>query len=225
MPLYFLLVSDSLYRQRFRPALAASWRGRSFEPCRPLCAETLPAARAFAERYHISLEHAVLPQVSAGMAFDRAIWTAVVGELLWFSASDIPEIQTTPEALCCLLAPDRFAAGAVPRDQFAPIQQAHYGTHDLVLGGRYYRPDQLGYNDASDVARLADYLTSVNPQHWAPADLVPLEELDSDEDRADELEYVRDWFPTLCEVYQRARRRDEIVVCEILSPRIDYELG
>lgn len=225
MPLYFLLLSDSLYRQRLRPALAASWQQRSFEPCRSLCAETLPAARIFAERYHVSLDQAVIGQVTAGLAFDRNIWTALVGELLWFCAAEIPEIETAPEALCCLLALDQFAAGDIPRDRFAPIQQAHYGTRDLVLGGHYYRPDQVGYNDAADVARLADYVASVDPQRWTPAGLAALTELASDEERAEELEYVRDWFPALCELYQRARQRGEMVVCEILTPHVDYDLG
>ncbi len=225
MPLYFLLLNDSLYRQRIRPALSASWRQRSFQPCRALCADSLPAARAFAERYHVSPDQAVMERIAAGLAFDRDLWTALVGELLWFSASAIPEIQTAPEALCCLLAPERFAADDTPREAFAPIQQAHYGTRDLILGGRFYRPDQVGYNDAADVARLADYLALIDPQRWTPDDLATLTELESDEERADELEYIRDWFPALRELYQQARQREEMIICEILSPHVDYELG
>jgi hypothetical protein len=225
MPLYFLLLSETLFRKRLRPAMAASWLQRSFEPCRSLCAETLPSARAFADRYHVNLEQAIVGNLAAGMAFDRDLWTALVGEVLWFNASEIPDIPTAPEALCCLLAPDRFALGDVPRDQFAPIQQALYGTRDLVLGGRYYRPDQVGYNEAADIARLADYLASIDPQRWTPNDLVALKELTDEEERADELEYVRDWFPALCELYQRARQREEIVVCEIISPHVNYDLG
>jgi hypothetical protein len=218
MPLYFLLLSDSLYRQRLRPALATSWRQRSFEPCRALCADLLPAARAFAARYHLNPEQAILEPVAAGLAFGRELWTALVGELLWFSASEIPEIQTAPDALCCLLAPDRFIQGEIPRERFTPIRQAHYGTRDLILGGRYYRPEQVGYNNAGDVARLADYLASVDPRQWTPAALAPLAELASEEERAEELAYVRDWFPALCELYQQARQRAEMVVCEILAP-------
>jgi hypothetical protein len=225
MPLYFLLLSDSFYRERMRPVLAASWRLRSFEPCRALCKDLLPAAHAFAERYHTNPDQTILGEVAARLAFDKDRWTALVGEVLWFSASEIPEIQTAPEALRCLLAPAHFGERDMPREHFAPIQQAHYGARDLILGGRYYRPEQVGFNDAADVARLENYLTKVNPQGWTPADLAPLAELTDEEERADELEYVRDWFPALCELYQRARQRSEMVVCEILTPRADYDLG
>ena len=223
MPLYFLVLSDSFFHQRLRPALAASWRQRSFEPCRALCADLLPAAQAFAERYHISRDETILDRVAAGLAFAPEFWPALAGELLWFSATEIPEIQTSPDALCCLLAPDRFTEENAQRDKFAPIQQAHYGTRDVLFGGRYYRPEQVGYNDAADVARLADYLAAVDPQLWKPADLVLLKDL-PEEDRAEELDYVRDWFPALRELYQQARQREEIVVCEILAPHADYEL-
>jgi len=221
MPLYFLLVSNPLYRQRLQPALAAGWRQRSFEPCRALYAELLPAALAFADRYHTSRDEILLAQVAAGLPFERDFWTALVGEVLWFSAAEIPEIQTAPEALCCLLAPDRFAQDSVPRESFAPIQQAHHGSRDLVFGGRYYRPEQAGYNDATDVARLADYLAAVDPKLWTPESLAPLTDLADEDERADELEYVRDWFPALRELYERARDRDAIVVCEILAPLVD----
>jgi hypothetical protein len=224
MPLYFLLLSDSLYRERIRPALGASWRRRSFEPCRALSTELLPAAQAFAERYHTSPDQALLGQIATGLGFGRELWTALVGEILWFSATDIPEIQTAPEALCCLLLSDGIRGHDTPRERFAPIQQVHYGTRDLILGGRYYRPEQVGYNDAADVGRLADYLATVEPQAWTPDALAPLSDLTSDEDRAEELEYVRDWFPALRDLYQRAHQKDEMIVCEILTPHADYDL-
>ena len=39
---YFLLLDGALFAERMRPALAASWRRRSFEPCREFCAALLP---------------------------------------------------------------------------------------------------------------------------------------------------------------------------------------
>src|SRR5271167_3067506 len=113
MPLYFLLLDHAAFHQRLRPALAASWRQRSFEPCRPICAELLPAALAFAERYHTGRDGLLLAQVADGL----------------------PEMQTAPDSLGALLAPDRVDQEACPRDRFAPIQQAHYGARDLVFGG------------------------------------------------------------------------------------------
>jgi hypothetical protein len=216
MPLYFLLLSNTAFEQRLRPALAASWRQRSFEPCRPLCAELLPAALAFAQRYHLGPDDNLLAQVANGLPFERAFWRALVGEVLWYSAMDIPELQTAPEALVCLLAPEHSAQTSVARERFAPIQQAHFGARDLVFGGGYYRPVYAGYNDAADVARLAAYLATVDPQRWTPAGLTALPDLADDEERAEELEYIRDWFPALHDLYQQARADDQVVVCEIL---------
>ena len=51
MPLYFLQLDAALFHQGLRPALAASWRERSFLPCRRLCDELRPRIEAFAERY------------------------------------------------------------------------------------------------------------------------------------------------------------------------------
>jgi hypothetical protein len=173
---------------------------------------------AFAERYHTGRDEILLAKVVAGLPFEREFWSALASEVLWFGATEIPELQTAPDTLCCLLAPERFAEGAVPRERFAPIQQAHYGTRELVFGGRFYRPEQVGHNDAADVVRLASYLASVDPRRWTAADLAPLAELADEEERAEELEYVRDWFPALLELYDRARNREEIVICEILEP-------
>src|SRR6266478_5240582 len=107
MPLYFLAVDGTLFEQRLRPALAAAWRRRSFAPCRGVCAEVLPRARDFARRYLIAGEP-LLQKVLDGLAFDRDFWRHLAGELLWYGADDIPELQTTPEALCCLLAPEHY---------------------------------------------------------------------------------------------------------------------
>ena len=68
MPLYFLLLSEALFQQGLRPALAESWRRRSFEPSRTLCAELLPAAQTFAGRFHITQDEIL--HLSAQMPFD-----------------------------------------------------------------------------------------------------------------------------------------------------------
>lgn len=122
-------------------------------------------------------------------------------------------MQTAPATLTCLLAP--AALHETQRTRLAPIQQAHFGSRDLLFAGRPYRPDHAGCNLLDDVARLADYLAGIDPSRWAPEDLQPLAEL-SPEDRADELEFARDWLTPLCEMYQRARQRRQIVVCEAI---------
>src|SRR5690348_14059984 len=93
MPLYHLLLDGTTFHDRIRPALAAAWKGRSFEPCRGLCADLIPAAERFARRYHLGGDEPLLRQVAAGLPFDRDFWRHLVGELLWFGASEIPEFE------------------------------------------------------------------------------------------------------------------------------------
>jgi hypothetical protein len=218
MPLYFLLLNGTLFRQRLRPALAASWRQRSVEPCQSVCTELLPAALAFADRYHTGREEILLVRVAEGLPFGRELWHALAGEMLWYGADDIPDIQTAPDALACLLCPGQPDAQELPRERFAPIQQAHYGARDLRFGSGYYRPEHAGYNDDTDVIGLAEYLAAVDPSRWTPADLATLPELGDAEERAEELAYVRDWFPALRDLYAQARQRGQVVVCEVLAP-------
>ncbi len=216
MPLYHLLLGAADFHARVRPALAAAWRGRNFKPCQALCEALLPAAREFAARYRLGPEEPLLARVAAGLPFDRELWRHLAGEVLWYSAAEIPEFQTAPESLCCLLAPERYGQRDTLREQFAPIEQAHYGARDLVFGGAHYRPDRAGYNDSADVERLAAYLDGLDPGSWTADGLAALEGVESEEDRAEELAFVRDWFPALRDLYRRARQRRQIVVCETL---------
>ncbi len=50
----------------------------------------------------------------------------------------------------------------------------------------------------------------------AIADLAGLRNFVGDEERADELEFVRQVLPPLAELYRGARQAGEIVVCEVL---------
>ncbi len=215
MPLYHLLLDADAFHDRIRPALAGAWKARSFEPCRALCADLVPAAEAFARRYHLGPEEPLLRQVLTGLPFDRDFWRHLAGEALWYSAAEIPEFETAPETLCRLLAPERRAEEGRERVRFAPIEQILFGGRDLVFGGGFYRPDEAGYNDTSAVERLADYLDSLDPGQWTAADLAGLQDVAA-EDLGEELEYVRDWFPALRDMYRGARARRQVVVCELL---------
>ncbi len=217
MSVYYLLEDAVWFTQQFCPALAASWQRRSFEPCRALCTALLPTVAVFQERYHTGSEEPLLCQIARGLPFDRTYWSYLLGELLFLGATDIPEIQIAPETLCCLLAPERYQEGLVARERFAPIQQAHFGSRDLHIGSKIYRPEHVGLNDTCDVARLAGYLASIRPEHWTVADLGGLREVLSAEDRADELAFAREWFPALRDLYQQAAERGQVVVCEILG--------
>lgn len=226
MPIYFLLHDAARFHQWLRPALTASWRQRSFEPCRALCTELAPAVRSFIERYHLGREEPLLCRVIDGLPFDRDYWRHLVSEVLFYGAADIPEIQTDPDTLNALLAPGH--APDVPRECLAPIQQAHFGARDLVFGG-FYRPQSAGYNDTDDVARLATYLASCDP--LIPPPLLPggkeggvrgrVTDLpgrdDAIEDRQEELEFARQCLFVLRDLYAAAAKNGQVVVCEVLG--------
>lgn len=211
---YFLCIGGETFLGRIRPALAASWCQRSFGPCHRLCRELLPAANDYSRRFHTRDEEAILARVLAGLPFDRACWRLLVGEVLLFAASEIPEFPSNAETLCCLLAPEQYGEREWSRAKFAPIQQALRGSRDVTFGVAVYRPEQAGYNDPDDVARLADYLGSVQPLRWTVDDLRLLRDVADDDERADELAFVREWFPVLVELYQRAKTEQRVLVIE-----------
>jgi hypothetical protein len=207
---YFLVLEGTSFEHEIRPALAASWRLRNFEPCHTVCAALTPAAVAFAQRYHTGMDEPFVARVAAGLPFDRAFWRMLVSEILLVAAVEIPEFQTCPDTLCRLLAPN--AEPDQHRQRMPPILQAHRGSRDLTFGAAIYRPEHAGYNNAADVSRLAEYLAAVRPEAWTPEDLRGLE--GADDDRADELAFAREWFPALCDLYQQAQARGWVLVLE-----------
>jgi hypothetical protein len=211
---YFLTLHAEDFEGRARPALAAGRRLRSFEPCRALCAGLVPAARAYAERYHVGGEEPLVRRVAAGLPFSREAWKALVGEVLLVTAVEIPELQTCEETLCRLLASGCGGEGLGDRERLPPILQAHRGSRDLTFGGVAYRPDHAGYNSTADVARLADYVAEVRPERWTPADLIGLPGAEGGEDREEELALAREWFPALADLFRRARERGCVLVHE-----------
>jgi len=215
MSRYFYVLDYAVFHARTRPALAAARQARSFSPCQSLCADLLPAMRGFRERFHLD-EEMLIAQVARGLSFDRDRWRLLVGEMLLVSAVEIPEIETAPETWTWLLAPEQRGSSPPARADFAPIQQALFGSRDLTFGLAVYRPDHAGWNDDGDVRRLASYLASVDVQQWTANDLAGLESLADDEDRAEELEYAREWLADLVDLYHLAAERGNIIVCEVL---------
>jgi hypothetical protein len=213
---YFLCLDAETYVHTIRPALADSWRQRRFEPCRSLCRMLLPAAHAYTQRYHTGDEETLMARVVEGLPFDRACWRLLAGEVLLFAAVEIPELQSNGETLCCLLAPEPYRREITARASFAPIQQVLHGSRNVAFGAAVYRPEQAGYNDPNDVTRLAAYLTTVQPERWTVDDLRSLRGVDDDDERADELAFVREWFPVLVELYQRTHAERRVLVIESL---------
>jgi hypothetical protein len=211
---YFLCLSAETFLHSIRPALAASWRLHSFDPCRSLCQQLLSSVQDYTARYHLGAEETLVVQVAAGTPFDRAFWRHLVGEVLLFSADEIPEFQSNAQTLYCLLAPEQYRQGVTAREQFAPIQQALEGSRDVTFGPAIYRPDQAGFNDPDDVARLAACLASVKSESWSVEDLRLLRDAEDDAEREDELAFVREWFPALVDLYQRAHSQQYVLVIE-----------
>lgn len=211
---YFLCLDSENYLQHIRPALGESWRQRSFEPCRSLCHALLPAARAYAQRYHTGEEETLVARIAEGLPFDRACWRMLAGEVLLFAAHEIPEFPCNAETLSCLLTPQTNRLHEVSREQLSPIQQALRGSRDVTFGSAVYRPDRAGLNGVADVARLADYLAAVETQRWTVDDLRQLHDLEDDDERADELAFVREWFPVLVDLYRRTQTQGRIIVVE-----------
>jgi hypothetical protein len=215
MPMYYYVLPGRTFHRQISPALAASWQQRSFAPCRDLCA-SLAESLASPGGDYLQSAKPLLCQAAQGLSFDRLYWTHLVGEILVYSAVRMPEIPVSPETLCCLLAPACNGEDRRGREQWAPVEQACYGSQDLLFGGKHFRPEKVGWNDHSDIVRLADYLAAVEPARWDVADLRPLADAAGDEELGEELEFAREWFPALCELYQSAHAEEHIIVCESL---------
>src|SRR5262245_34787273 len=103
MSLYFLVLDAAHLHDQVVPALGASWRRRSFEPLRPLAESLKPSVEAFAGRFFTGQDESLLLRAGRDLPFDREVWRLLAGEILLYSARDIPEIETAPQTLCWLL--------------------------------------------------------------------------------------------------------------------------
>jgi hypothetical protein len=216
MPLYFMLHDAARFYKELVPALATSWRQRSFQPCTHLCQSLEARAVEFTHGYQSSADEFLLTKVLTGLRFDRRSWRLLAAELLLIAADELPELQTLPTTHCALLAPECLESDRPDRGLLAPIQQAHQGSRDLRFGDAIYRPEAAGLNDATDVNRLAEYLSSVCPDEWSSASLIALKELVTEEDREDELSLAREWFPALQRLYRQAAANGQVIICEVL---------
>jgi hypothetical protein len=211
---YFFMLDAAQFEGEVRPALADVWRQHRFDVAHRLCIGLLPAAREFAERYHIGDDESLLARIAAGpVSFERTLWRTLVSEILLFTALEIPEFQVNADTLTCLLAPHNYVGSSPERARYAPIEQALKGSRDLTFGAAIYRPEHAGYNATDDVKRLATFLDAVRPESWTVAGLASLSEVPS-EDRADELAFAREWFPALVGLYERAAGRGAVIVYE-----------
>jgi hypothetical protein len=205
-PNYFYLIKALRLHLQIKPALAESWRRKSFAPCRDLC-QQLHSKGSIPEG-------ALLRSAGCGLPFDRRLWQALVGECLVHGADAMPRVPVALEFLRALLAPARGGTDPAERSALDPIEQVFLGTRDLAFGGGCYRPEHAGWNDCDDVARLHAYLRSVRTEAWSASDLVRLTGLADETEREEELAHLRDWWPALVEIYDQASRDQQVIVCE-----------
>jgi hypothetical protein len=211
---YFLVLDATQFEGRTRPALAEAWHRRRFDAARQLCEALRPAARDYAERYHTGAAEPLLARIATGrVPFDRTLWRTLVGEVLLFSALEIPEFQVNGATLTCLLAPRQYREDIRERSRLAPVQQALTGTRDLTFGAAIYRPDHAGLNTVDDVKRLASELAAVHAETWSVGHLAGLRDV-SAEDLADELAFAQEWFPVLVNLYERTAAAGRLIVHE-----------
>jgi hypothetical protein len=215
MPLYFYVHDGEPFHQQLAPALIAAWRRRSFEPCRALCASLVPRIKDFVLPFQPAPGESLVSLVAQGLPFARDYFGHLVGELLLYAAAEMPEILTAPDTLCCILAPEQYREQSDCRDQFAPIQQAHYGSRDVVFGG-YYRPEAAAYNDVNDVIYLARYLAAIRPETWTLHQLVNWQEHADRDEVEEELEFARERFADLSALYARLAIKGQVLVSETL---------
>lgn len=198
MAKYFLIHEYDFFEENVRPALGKAWLRRSFGPCRALCERVLPLAEDYARRYCTGGDP-VLASVVSGIAFDRTLWRALVGEVLLYAAVDIPQLQMDEDTIVEFAHP--------PGEEGSPIRQALSGTRELTVGPTVYRPEHAGYNNRTDVIRLAEYLRGIDANVWTI-------EPDAGEEALDKLAFAQEGFASLRDLYQEAANRDRVVVIE-----------
>jgi hypothetical protein len=211
MPAYYFLHNAHFFENEVVPALAASWRERSFDPCRTLCRNLLPAVDSFRSQAWTGSQESLIGLAAGGLPFDWRYWSQLASEIILFGAAEIPEVYSDVELLSELVEPGRAGQASRPRQHFLSIEQAHWGSRDLVFGRKVYRPEHAGLNQIGDVIRLAEYLHQLDPTCWKPVSgaLHP-------EEWEEIHECARQSLAELQSLYGRARARGQLIVHETL---------
>jgi hypothetical protein len=196
--MHLFLVHDApFFHQRLSPALAASYRKRSFEPLTDLVRDLQPLIEAFGQRYHLTTIERPLVFARAGKPFHRRLWRHFAGELLLYAAVETPDFPIAPELLSQFIPPDL-------------VERLHRGSREVTFDCIPYRPDQAGMHDTADVAELAATLAAIDPSAWTTRALTHLAE----DERDEELAFARQCFEQLQEMVTGAHRQGRLIVCE-----------
>jgi hypothetical protein len=204
---YFMAIPEAWFHVKLSGSLRTCWRQRSFTPAVEICRELAESARSFVQRGGEADTPPLTLLVPRRLAFDLERWRTLAGELMLFGAAALPELETPLESYAVVLGLEMPCF----RGDFTPLQQAILGGRDLRFGAGY-RPDQAGWNDLADIRRLRSWLDGIDPENWSSAGLTHL----PPEERADELAFLREWFPSLRDVYRRCEQARWVLVSEEL---------
>jgi hypothetical protein len=203
MPLYFMVHDAERFGALIRPALAASWQRRSSEPLRSLQFALREDFERFVSENRIRREELMVLGLQPQAPFNRDIWQTVAGEVLLAAAADVPEIPDAEETLVRILGED------------PSIRQAYHGSRGLCFGGTWYRPDHAGYNAPDDVLRLANRLSSIDHARFQVT--LPGPNQTDEDEQQEEWAFTCQAFNQLATVYDRARTRGQLIVCEVVD--------
>lgn len=199
---YFFLLDGRFYFEPLHAALCQFRQERNLILARTLCQEMLKNIPGIPK-------DSLIAQVARDVAIPPSAWQTFAGELLAAGAGETPRIAVEPHLLRALLAGDDPHGPLPAREKFSPIHQVLFGARWVDFGVGVYRPDHAGINLAKDVASLTEYLLQVDPRQWRGEGLEAVWP-DVEEDLAD----ARDWWPTLVDMYQEAKNRGWLVMCE-----------
>lgn len=212
MKLYFYVHDASWFHGTLIPALTDAWQHRSFHSCKGVCQRIIANCSESPDEFIVHPGSTLSAHIVAGQPFDYAGWKILVGEALALGAAEIPIVPEILPALKHLMRTSLHEN----RECFSPVQQIELGTREIRLGGVAYRPDFSGVNQETDIERLESFLVSFDAEAWKPDDLFGMPGLEDEDQRHDELEYLRQEHPHLTAILTRAKSNHQIIVCEYL---------
>jgi hypothetical protein len=193
----FLLHDAAIFHDRLAPAVAESFRRRSFEPMRKFAHDFRETIGRASQRDRLIAAEQPLLYGCDPVRFDRRLWRHFSGELLLYAAAETPAFPTAPELLPQFIA-------------LPLVERLHGGSRDVDFGGASYRPGRSGIHESADVADLVVDLAAIDPATWTVDALAGC----ACDDGAEELAFARQCFDDLRAMFAAARERNQVIVCE-----------
>ena len=199
MSLIFYLHDREFLLDRVTPILRECWKKKSFAPGQAFFAELTDHWPEFRDLHHFNQGTPLFAAMNH-LPCDAFFWSSLVGEILLYTALEIPYLEVDSELLLATNG--------------EPMKEVLFGSRPIQMG-RIYRRDQAGWSLPEDLTRFATFLNEVHPEDWhLPSEF--RSDL-SEEDREDDLEMSREWYPNLREMVLKAAEKQQILVSEWLD--------